>query len=308
LSDDRVIFRAINPTDKEVLRQFAPDKRDFDFLYVSSLIYTFDKTTGTVSVDPLNRLSAPSDNFTSYAYRHFRTIQGAEGRRYYVLDKGYKAADLLAGDQRELKRIVHFKGSEVLDFVISDDEKWLAYVYSDVTKDRFIWRDGGYDEDLEIRNMVTGETRRIDLREPPFSDVANQQRLAFTSGLVAWLGSPPFDDVEPAPPVVDSTLVRQIILALIGLATLVVWVGAGVVCGTWWNAVGVAVTGTLFFAFVIFLLTIGSAAMLDPYDYLGVALIFSLLGYLLPIGAVVAAVTSLISNFIRRRRAQQEKA
>jgi len=174
LSDDRVIFRAMSPTHKEILRRFARSEDEVDHLFYDILIYNFDKSTGTLSVDPFNRLSASFE--TIFIYRLFCTVQGTKGQRYYALDRGYHAADLLVGDQGELKRVVRLEDRDVSDFLISDDEKWLAYVYRDTTKDGPYAQGREYDEDLEIRNMVTGETRRVDLRAPPFSDVANEQR------------------------------------------------------------------------------------------------------------------------------------
>lgn len=302
LSDDRVIFRAIEPTNKEILQRFARRENDAGRLYRTSLIYTFDKSTGALSLDPINELSTYFRNISPY--RNFRFFRVTNGQRYYLIDNGYRAADFLVADQGKLTQFAPL-GGEVRDFRISDDEKWLAYVYTDWSDDRPRWQYSEYDEDLGIRNLVTGETHRIDLREPPLSDIANRQRFGCATGPVAWLGTPPFNDVEPEPPLVGSILIRQIVLVLVSLATLVVWIGAGIVSRTWWNAVGIAVTGTLFFSFVTFLLATSGTAMLDPYDSLGVALIFALLGYLLPIGAIVAAVTSLVSNFVRRRRASK---
>jgi hypothetical protein len=302
VSDDRVIFEAIQPTNKEMLRRFARRAEDADGLYNTGLFYTFDKSTGALSLDPVNELSTYFRRISPY--RHFSLVRVVKGQRYYLVDNGYRDADFLVADQGKMTQFAPL-GGEVRDFRVSDDEKWLAYVYTDWSDDRPLWQYSGYDEDLGIRNLVTGETHRIDLREPPFSDIAHQQRFGCVTGPVAWLGDPPFDDVGPEPPLVDSTLVRQIVLVLISLATLVVWIGGGIVSSSMWSALGISVMGTLLSGFVLLVFTVSQPEIgHDMYDFgFVLALIVGLLGYLLPAGAIVAVVTLLIAKFIRRRRA-----
>jgi len=101
-------------------------------------------------------------------------------------------------------------------------------------------------------------------------------------------------------------MVGYIIFSLVGLAILAGCVGAGIVCRAWWNAVGIAVTWTLFLAFVYYLIVASQSGASDAYDYAFLLTFFiDPLKYLLPGVAVIAAVTSLGSTFIRRRRASK---
>lgn len=289
LSDDRVIFRAADPTKKEMLQRFARREGDAGYLNTTSLIYTFDKSTGTLRLDPVNELSTYFRGVSPYV--NFRLVRVVGGRKLYLTVDGYRSADVFAADQGELTQVARLDGG-VLDFDISDDEKWLAYVYSDRSDSRPRWQYSERDQDLGIRNMVTGETRRIDLRASPFNDIANRQRFGCASGPVAWLGSPPFDDVAPEPPLVSDRDISNIILALIGLATLGVWVGAGIIAETVWGAMGLSVMGTL----ILGMIFCGVLADDLGHDTLGqgVALVitFWALLFLLPLAAVVAAAVA----------------
>lgn len=296
LSDDRVIFRAIEPTNKEITQRFARRERDVDRFYSTGLIYTFDKSTGATRLDPVNELSTYFRQISPY--RTFSFFRVTKDRRYYLVDNGYRAADFVAADQGKLTQFPPLAG-DVLDFDISDDEKWLAYVYADWSDSRPRWQYSERDEDLGIRNMVTGETRRVDLREPPFSDIANRQWFGCTSGPVAWLGSPPFDDVAPEPPLVSYNDVRLIVLGLMGLATLAVWVGAGVVAETVWGAMGLSVMGTLILGMVF------SGVLADDFGHdtlgQGVALAITswVLLFLLPLAAICSA--AIASDRLKKR-------
>jgi hypothetical protein len=181
LSDDRIIFMGMEPKDTGILRRLVQSESQAESLEFNSLIYTFDKSTGALGIDPVNRLSTYFGDTDQR--RLFVAVQVTNGQRYYLIDNDGRAANVLVVDQGKLRRVACLEGREVWDFRISDDEKWLAYVYVNIAKDSPYWRDREYDKDLEIRNMVTGETRAVDLREPPFSDVANQQRSGCANSL-----------------------------------------------------------------------------------------------------------------------------
>jgi hypothetical protein len=309
LTDDRIMFRAIEPTDGEILRRFARSERDIEYLDTTSLIYTFDKSTGTLRLDPVNELSTYFRNISPY--RHFRFVQVIKGQKFYLMYNGYRSADLSVADQDQLTQVARL-GGEVRAFRISDDERWLAYVYWDASSDRPFWQYSGRDQDLGIRNMITGETRRVDLREPPFSDIANRQRLGCAGKAVAWLGTPPFDDVAPVPPLVDSSLVRQIIFVLIGLATLGVWVGAGIVSTSVRSAIGRSVTGTLLLGVILYVVLEDSLDEANPTvgvldEALALATTLGALLVLLPAAAIVAAIAFKASNDGRLHRAPEDK-
>jgi len=100
----------------------------------------------------------------------------------------------------------------------------------------------------------------------------------------------------------------DMVFVIAGAVTLAVWVGAGIVCKTWRKAVGIAVAWTLSLGLVFSYIAASAGSDRQIVESLARSLVVEALAYLLPAAAVVAAVTSLVSNFIRRHRTQQDKA
>jgi hypothetical protein len=94
----------------------------------------------------------------------------------------------------------------------------------------------------------------------------------------------------------------KIVIALVELATLIVCVGAGIVCRAWWNAVGIAVLWALVLGFVVYLREADNTIEGQAF---ALTFVFDVLKIQLLPAAFVAALASLASNAVRKHRARR---
>jgi hypothetical protein len=96
--------------------------------------------------------------------------------------------------------------------------------------------------------------------------------------------------------------VDDLIIPLVELVTLIVCVGAGIVFRAWWKAIGIAILCALLPGFVLLFLSDDKSSEGQLFI---VVIYIDWLKFQLPAAVLVAALSSLASYAVRRRRARR---
>jgi hypothetical protein len=182
LTGDRILMMGHGPVDESILTPLAARTKSRHYsLTANILIYNYDMSTRRLTVDSVNFLAPYWPKARDY--RFFNHVWAIAENRYYVVDHYVGSLDTLFPprgapvittlylfDGASLKQVEILHDRFVMTGRISQDEKWLAYGNS-------IERAGELNDELEIKNLSTGQTRRFDLFDAPFDGVAYKQQF-----------------------------------------------------------------------------------------------------------------------------------